>query len=591
MVRTLTLVVAGLGVYTVAMMALKARGRLPDAVRVSGPLVTVHTERGKAFLDRLARRRRFWRAWGNVGLGIAVVVMLFSAVAWVAMAALVVAAPDQAQGVDPQNALVIPGVNDFLPLSAAPDIVLGLLLGLIVHEGGHGLLCRVEDIDIESMGVALLAVVPVGAFVEPDEGSRQAASRGAQTRMFAAGVTNNFALTALAFLLLAWPLATSLAVAPGAPVAGAFPDSAAAEAGVGENVVLTGVNDTAVENASELDDALGAAGPTVELSFREADPVVVDRHLLVTESVPGAVGDRDLRGAVVERVNGTAVRTERGFAAAVADRSVARLDTTEGEVTVPVGAYVDRASEDGPLAAALSAEGLPAETALVVTGVDDRRVTNASTLRSALDAAGPGPAALTVHVGDRSRTFEVDLGEGGRLGAEGVASGTTGLVLDDLGVRGYPAGTFLSVLDGSSPLVQGQDSALLMVLAYVGLLLSLPIFSLLGPGVAFNFAGFGAGVANFYVVEGPLSALGGAVFVLANVCFWTGWVNLNLGLFNCIPAFPLDGGHILRTSTEAVVSRLPVPDRRTFTSAVTTVVTLTMFAALFLLFFGPQLLS
>jgi membrane-associated protease RseP (regulator of RpoE activity) len=62
-------------------------------------------------------------------------------------------------------------------------------------------------------------------------------------------------------------------------------------------------------------------------------------------------------------------------------------------------------------------------------------------------------------------------------------------------------------------------------------------------------------------------------------------------VFNCIPAFPLDGGHLTRTSTEAVLSRLPLPNRRQLTSAVTTIVSLAMLGAIVMMFVGPQLLA
>ena len=593
MVSTLTWVIAGIAVYTLGAMALRARGLLPESVRVTGPIVTLHTGRGRAFLNRLAAPRRFWRAWGNFGAGAAVVVMVGSAAAVFGSALAAIRDPDRATFQDPQNALVIPGVNDFLPLAAAPEIVFGLVVGLVVHEGGHGLLCRVEDIDIDSMGLAFFAFLPVGAFVEPDEESRNRASRGSQTRMFAAGVTNNFFVTFLAFLLLFGPVAGSISVAAGVPVGDVVRGSSADDAGIDYGDVVTSVNGTTVDDEAAFERAVGRVeSRRVRVGLRDGTTATINRSLLLTRVVPSVVEGVEVsrdRPTVIERVNGTSVGTEREFARVVANRTVVELETNRGSASVPIGAYVSSVNETGAFADAGAPTG---DADLIITSVDGRRVTNVTTLSSVLDGTDPGETVTVVAYVDGSReSFEVTLDEGddgnGYLGVR-LAGGYSGMVVDDMGIDPYPASGFLSILGGSSGPLGGLLSGEFLRNAFVVLLL--PFFATLAPDISYNFAGFIPPVTNFYTVTGPLAALGDGVFLAANLLFWTAWINLNLGLFNCIPMFPLDGGHILRASTESVVSRLPVSDRRRLTTALTGSVSVVMLVGLALMLFAPQLL-
>jgi membrane-associated protease RseP (regulator of RpoE activity) len=588
MVSTLVWVLAGLLAYTLVATALQTWGILPSSVRVSGPITTIHTQRGKRFLDWLATPKRLWRAWANVGIGIALVVMVGSFAAVLLSAVTIFNQPESTVITQPQDALVIPGVNQFLPLSVAPEIVLGLLVGLVVHEGGHGLLCRVEDIDIESMGLALLAVIPMGAFVEPDEESQATADRGDRTRMFAAGVTNNFAITVLAFALLFGPVVGSIAVAPGVPVGGALNGTPAADAGIDRGDVITGVNGDRVANASEFDAALADADRTVDVSLQDGNTTTVRRSVIVTSAV---VDGPLATGTTIEGVNGTTVGTERAFHAALENRTTARLATTNGTVTLPVGAAATVAA-DGPFANA--SDGAAGES-VVVTRLAGERTQNRSALSAALGETEPDETVrVEAVVGDEAENYSVRLGENpdtgtGFLGVR-IAPGTTGIVVDDFGIRSYPASQYLSLLGGGGSGAGGAGGG--SVLTQFIAVIRLP-FAGAVPGSTglVSFAGFVGPVRQYFTVTGPLSALGGGVFGLANVLFWTGWINVNLGLFNCIPSFPLDGGHIFRASTEAVVSRLPIGGRRALTGAVTTAVTLAMLGALAVMLFGPTVLA
>ncbi|RLM90388.1 PDZ domain-containing protein [Halobellus sp. Atlit-38R] len=602
--NTLLWVLVGLAAYSAAALFLSQRGLLPSSVRIQGPFTTVHTKRGRDFIDWIATPKRFWRAWTNLGVGATLVVMagmfFFLLVQGIAIARN---PPPPSSVNQPQNFLVIPGVNDFLPLSVAPEIVFGLLVGLVVHEGGHGILCRVEDIDIESMGVFLFTIIPLGAFVEPDEESQRNASRGGRTRMFAAGVTNNFFVTFVAFVLLFGPIIGSIGVAPGMAVQGAYDGSPASTAGIAQGDRITAVGDVPVSNESSLDSALLGTDQrtvTVELdggesaADREVRTVDVQRSLVVAGSVAGNPANLSIEGEpiAVTQVNGSAVYTRTGFAEAVGESRFAELTTDRGTVTIPVGAYLTRVAQDGPLAQS----GAPTDPGVIVMAIDGERVVSSTELTRALDATEPGQTvAVELYHDGTVETYEVTLGENPRDGTGflgvNIFPGTSGLLITDFGVQSYPAGTYVELLGGDG----GPDATGLTgpvadsPLATVYVALVLPLASLV-LGIP-NFPGFTGAVFNFYAITGPLAFLGTGVFLLANVAFWMAWINLQLGLFNCIPGYPLDGGRILRASVEAVVSRLPISDRDRVVTTITTGIGLTMLASLLLLVFGPTVLG
>ena len=187
-------VIAFILIWTIAIVF---KNQLTDhGVEVNFPLLMWKTQRLRGFIDRLANRApRFWKWYMNLGIVISTGFMILMAVALAYSLKTLMDAPTVS--------LVVPGVEVpgspiFIPLLAG---LIALATVLIVHEFSHGILSRVEKININSIGLLLFAIIP-GAFVEPDEEELNELSRPARMRIYVAGSMANLTLAAIAMIIM-----------------------------------------------------------------------------------------------------------------------------------------------------------------------------------------------------------------------------------------------------------------------------------------------------------------------------------------------------------------------------------------------------
>jgi len=106
--------------------------------------------------------------------------------------------------------LLFYGTGLFIPIVYA---LIALCVTVVSHELAHGILARVYKLKLKSTGIVTLGIIPIGAFVEPDEKKMDKRPSIEKMHVFASGSFANFLVALIcAFLMLLASM--SMAYAP-----------------------------------------------------------------------------------------------------------------------------------------------------------------------------------------------------------------------------------------------------------------------------------------------------------------------------------------------------------------------------------------
>jgi membrane-associated protease RseP (regulator of RpoE activity) len=117
------------------------------------------------------------------------------------------------------------------------------------------------------------------------------------------------------------------------------------------------------------------------------------------------------------------------------------------------------------------------------------------------------------------------------------------------------------------------------------LLFGLPIYGFAGEG----FPGFSGLITNFYEPVCLVAFMGDGIFWILNILLWVGWMNFYVGLFNCLPMLPLDGGHVFRDVVATSLSKLFGNGEKIerISNAIAVMLAILVFGSLVLVTFAP----
>lgn len=96
--------------------------------------------------------------------------------------------------------LGLPGVNPIIPITYG---IPAFAISVVIHEVFHGIVARKHGMKVKSVGT-LFFIVPVGAFVEPDEEEMNKADPVVRRRVFGAGAGINIVIGVAMVLILSF---------------------------------------------------------------------------------------------------------------------------------------------------------------------------------------------------------------------------------------------------------------------------------------------------------------------------------------------------------------------------------------------------
>lgn len=303
------LLIALVAIYALVAYYIHSRKIWADHIVFYGPIMAIKTTRVR-FFDKFTALRTFFRIYGTIGVIAVIIVSVFITVMlFLSIRYTLMLKPEPTGIYEPQNILLLPGINDYVPSTFA--VWFAFFLTIVIHEFGHAILCRVEDIKVRGMGV-LLAVIPIGFFVEPDEEELEQKKGMPKIRMFGAGITNNLVVGFSCFVLLI--LVFGMVVPATQPaIHGIYKGYPADNASVAQGSVVTAINGEPVASRADVSAILNTTKPGDTVALTTAKDGIATDYTLTLAAWPADYSSNQTSGFMgVEYYDGVAVKTAVG---------------------------------------------------------------------------------------------------------------------------------------------------------------------------------------------------------------------------------------------------------------------------------------
>jgi membrane-associated protease RseP (regulator of RpoE activity) len=260
---------------------------------VKFPLILIHTPFGLEFFNKVAATK-LAKLYAKANVFIMPVITALAI--FLIVGSLMVmfsnsAAREGVRSVGPQSNLLIPGLNPYLPWTYG---WLALVLTIVIHEVGHGIVARVHGIPVESTGIVLIIGIPIGAFVNIEREQLMKTTLTQKSAILTAGPLNNMILAAICLLALYLvistlsPLPTKGETHVGVLVMGVNDGSLAKSVGLSQGSIIKSIAGKTLHSVEDLNQVLRSnLGNKVNLSWQDKNGKEIIRQAMLPEIIQG----------------------------------------------------------------------------------------------------------------------------------------------------------------------------------------------------------------------------------------------------------------------------------------------------------------
>jgi membrane-associated protease RseP (regulator of RpoE activity) len=214
------------------------------------------------------------------------------------------AAREGVRDIGPQSNLLIPGLNPYLPWTYG---WIALVITIIIHEAGHGIVARVYGVKVDSTGLVLILGIPIGAFVNIEREELAKTKLKEKSAILTAGPMNNMIVAGISLGLL-FVVVSSLVPLPlpgdtqyGVEIITVGEDSLASSIGMKKGDVIVDIAGERVEHIEDLSTLLQSnLGNTIAITWKADGGQEITR----TASIPSSVQpNKGILGVTITNVS------------------------------------------------------------------------------------------------------------------------------------------------------------------------------------------------------------------------------------------------------------------------------------------------